>query len=269
MTMQKKQNSLAEAISKTYFQEVDIIGNYQRLDSFYDLEARLLHEVYNLEEANAKHTIAEIIAILTERFGKEAIKGMSTYFTVLSSLVARKLLDNQVPAKKAFSFNYACTEVISTMSEASFLQVADELIEFYIVFIADRKQPTYRHQTVNKVIMYINDELESNLTVENIAKYFHISTSHLSRIFREHVGITLVEYLNIRRVEESQYYLRHTTKSITSISNQFHFCNQSYFTRIFKKYTGVTPKHFRDKQNYPFYRFELSEQEVERQAVYS
>lgn len=257
--MEKKHNSIAEAISKTYFQEVDVVGDFPKVDRFFELETKLLHQVYNLEEANAKVTMAEVIGILTERFGKEAIKGMSTYFIVLSSIIARKLLDNQVPAKKAFAFNFACTEVISTMSEASFLQVADELIEFYIDFIADRKQPTYRHQTVNKVIMYINDELESNLTVENIAKHFHISTSHLSRIFREHVGITLVEYLNIRRVEESQYYLRHTTKSITAISNQFHFCNQSYFTRIFKKYAGVTPKHFRDKPNYPFYRFELNE----------
>lgn len=120
------------------------------------------------------------------------------------------------------------------MKDAEFLQFADDLIDFFVYFIADRKQPTFRHQTVNKVIMYINDELENDLTVESIANNFHISTSHLSRIFREHVGITLVEYLNVRRVEESQYYLRHTNKSITSISDQFHFCNQSYFTRIFK-----------------------------------
>ena len=111
--------------------------------------------------------------------------------------------------------------------------------------------------------MFINDELENDLTVESIANNFHISTSHLSRIFREHVGITLVEYLNVRRVEESQYYLRHTNKSITSISDQFHFCNQSYFTRIFKKYTGVTPKHFRDELHHEFYRFEMAETELQ------
>lgn len=268
MIMKKESSAIAEAISKTYFQEVDSVSHFPKVDQFFELEAKLLHEIYNLEEIQAKRTLTEVITILTERFGKDAISGMSTYFTVLSSLVARKLLDNQVPPKKAFAFNYACTEVISAMSQASFLQVAEELIEFYIDFIADRKQPTYRHQTVNKVIMFINDELESNLTVENIAKHFHISTSHLSRIFREHVGITLVEYLNIRRVEESQYYLRHTTKSITSISNQFHFCNQSYFTRIFKKYTGVTPKHFRDKPNYPFYRFDLTEPLEVEEAVY-
>ncbi|GGG25065.1 hypothetical protein GCM10007425_19540 [Lysinibacillus alkalisoli] len=259
--MQLNQHSIAESISKVYFQEVDELNHCQDVDHFFELEARLIHEVFNLETEKAKTTFAEVISVLTNCFGKEAIKGMSTYFTIVSSIVARRLLENQVPAKKAFAFNRACSSIIERMSEASFLQFADELVEFYVYFIADRKQPNFRHQTVNKVIMYINDELESDLTVENIAKRFHISTSHLSRIFREHVGITLVEYLNIRRVEEAQYYLRHTTKSITSISNQFHFCNQSYFTRIFKKYTDVTPKHFRDDSSHPFYRFELSMQQ--------
>ena len=52
------------------------------------------------------------------------------------------------------------------MKDAEFLQFADDLIDFYVYFIADRKQPTFRHQTVNKVIMYINDELENDLTVK-------------------------------------------------------------------------------------------------------
>lgn len=257
--MQLNQQSMSEAISKRYFQEIDTMHNYTRVEEFFEQESKLVHEIYHLETDKAKATLGEIIDIITGRFGKEGIRGLRNYYGVLSSIVARKLLENQVPAKKAFAFNVACTEMIEEhMSDASFLQFGHDLIDFYVNFIADRKQPTFKHQTVNKVIMYINDELESNLTVESIANRFHISTSHLSRIFREHVGITLVEYLNVRRVEESQYYLRHTSKSITGISNQFHFCNQSYFTRIFKKYTGVTPKHFRDELHHEFYRFEMA-----------
>ena len=55
---------------------------------------------------------------------------------------------------------------------------------------------------------FINESVKSSMTVDEIAKKFNISTSHLSRIFREHTGITLVEYINIRKVEDSQYYLR-------------------------------------------------------------
>lgn len=267
--MQLHQNSISETISKRYFQEIDNINQYIGIEEFFNIESRLLFEIFNLEAVKAKKSLHELIDILSIRFGKQVIKEVRNYFNILSSIVARKLMDNQVPSKKAFAFNIACSDMIQNkMKDAEFLQFADELIDFYVYFIADRKQPTFRHQTVNKVIMYINDELENDLTVESIANKFHISTSHLSRIFREHVGITLVEYLNVRRVEESQYYLRHTNKSITSISEQFHFCNQSYFTRIFKKYTGVTPKHFRDKLHHEFFRFELPETaNVEKEKV--
>lgn len=258
--MQLHQQSMVEIISKRYFQEIDSINQFRGIEEFYNIESRLLFEIYHLETAKAKKSLHELIDLLTVRFGKQVFKVVRNYFIVVSSIVARKLLDNQVPSKKAFAFNLACFDIISNnMKDAEFLQFADDLIEFFVDFIADRKQPTFKHQTVNKVIMYINDKLEHDLTVESIASKFHISTSHLSRIFREHVGITLVEYLNVRRVEESQYYLRHTNKSITSISDQFHFCNQSYFTRIFKKYTGVTPKHFRDELHHDFYRFEITE----------
>lgn len=263
--MQLHQHSISETISKRYFQEIDHINQYSGVEDFYSIESKLLFEIFHLESIKAKKSLHELIDILSIRFGKQVIKVVRNYFVILSSIVARKLLDNQVPSKKAFAFNLACADMIENkMKDAEFLQFADELIDFYVYFIADRKQPTFRHQTVNKVIMYINDELESDLTVESIANKFHISTSHLSRIFREHVGITLVEYLNVRRVEESQYYLRHTNKSITSISDQFHFCNQSYFTRIFKKYTGVTPKHFRDELHHEFFRYEMNEAEFEQ-----
>lgn len=263
--MQLHQHSISETISKRYFQEIDHINQYSGVEDFYSIESKLLFEIFHLESTKAKKSLHELIDILSIRFGKQVIKVVRNYFVILSSIVARKLLDNQVPSKKAFAFNLACADMIENkMKDAEFLQFADELIDFYVYFIADRKQPTFRHQTVNKVIMYINDELESDLTVESIANKFHISTSHLSRIFREHVGITLVEYLNVRRVEESQYYLRHTNKSITSISDQFHFCNQSYFTRIFKKYTGVTPKHFRDELHHEFFRYEMNELEFEK-----
>jgi len=262
--MQLHQHSMSETISKRYFQEIDSINQYIGIEEFFNIESKLIFEIYHLESTKAKKSLHELIDILSIRFGKQVIKIVRSYFSVLSSIVARKLLDNQVPSKKAFAFNIACNDMIENqMKDAEFLQFADDLIDFFVYFIADRKQPTFRHQTVNKVIMYINDELENDLTVESIANNFHISTSHLSRIFREHVGITLVEYLNVRRVEESQYYLRHTNKSITSISDQFHFCNQSYFTRIFKKYTGVTPKHFRDELHHEFYRFEMADSELQ------
>ncbi|WP_299511013.1 helix-turn-helix transcriptional regulator [uncultured Rummeliibacillus sp.] len=258
--MLEHQYSISESISKRYFKEIEMMNQYEGIEKFFDIEAQLLRQINQLEAEAAKKSLQELLNILSIRAGKQFFRAVRHYFVILSSVVTRKLIENQVPSKKVFAFNVACVEMIDErMNDAEYLQFADDLIEFYIYVISERKQPYYKHQTVNKVIMFIDDEIESDLSVEDIASYFKISTSHLSRIFKEHVGITLVEYLNVRRVEESQYYLRHTNKSISDISEQFHFCNQSYYTRIFKKYVGVTPKHFKDNPELEYFRFQLPE----------
>ena len=61
------------------------------------------------------------------------------------------------------------------------------------------------------------------MTVEEFTKKYSISTSHLSRIFREHTGITLVEYITIRKVEESQYHFSFSEEKISGYRTNFTF----------------------------------------------
>lgn len=253
------QLSDSDSISKKYISEIEIFTQLECVEDFFELENKLLYQIQQVETDQAKKTLHLLIEQIALRAGKRTIRAVKHYFIILSSIMARKLYENQVPFKKTFAFNTACIDMVDNhLNDASFLQFADDLIDFFVSVISERKRPRFSHQTVNKVILYINDEVETELSVEEIAKYLQVSTSHLSRIFREHVGITLVEYLNVRRVEESQYYLRNTNKSILDISKQYHFCNQSYFTRIFKKYTEVTPKQFRDQKENKYFRFALS-----------
>ena len=145
--------------------------------------------------------------------------------------------------------------------EQNIAELAEELLKFYKQALTDIKMPALSHKTVNRVIHFIHDRVKSPITVEDIAKEFNISTSHLSRIFREHTGITLVEYINIRKVEDSQYSLRCTEKKIADISALYHFWNQSYFTRVFKKYTGQTPGMFRSDSTENYFRFRFPRDE--------
>ncbi len=242
--------------TKAYAKEMGITNRVDGLDRFFELEKKLFLDMYSFEIEKAKKVLREMIDLIIAINPKQMIHNVKNYYVQLSAIMARKLYESQVPVDKVLSFNSASVEIIEDkMSDAQFLQCADELVEFFVTVITERKKPSFGHQTVNKVIIFINDEIETNLTVEDIAKQFNISTSHLSRIFREHTGVTLVEYLNIRKVEECQYFLRHTNKPISDISNSFHFCNQSYFTRIFKKYTGLTPKQFRDHHEHPTFKY--------------
>lgn len=242
--------------SRVYNREISGKTTVEGLDSFLELEEQLFQKMFSFEITEAKYILRNMIDLIIARTQENMVLNVKYYYIQLSAVMGRKLNESQVPPDKVRAFNFACIETIQTkMNDAQFLLCADELVEFFVMVITERKKPSFGHQTVNKVILYINDEIETDLTVEDIAKQFAISTSHLSRIFREHTGVTLVEYLNIRKVEECQYFLRTTNKSISDISDSFHFCNQSYFTRIFKKYTGLTPKQYRDKQEIPSFKY--------------
>ncbi|MET0958754.1 MAG: AraC family transcriptional regulator [Psychrobacillus psychrotolerans] len=254
--MKTVEKQFLDNFSKIYTREIGITTRVEGLDSFLELEEQLFQKMFSFEVTEAKEILRSMIDLIIAGTRKNMIQNVKYYYIQLAAIMGRKLNESQVPTDKVGAFNIACVETIETkMSDAQFLLCADELVEFFVMVITERKKPSFGHQTVNKVILYINDEIETNLTVEDIAKRFAISTSHLSRIFREHTGVTLVEYLNVRKVEECQYFLRTTNKAISDISSSFHFCNQSYFTRIFKKYTGITPKQFRDNQEYPSFKY--------------
>ncbi|WP_194841555.1 helix-turn-helix domain-containing protein [Sporosarcina obsidiansis] len=233
--------------------------NVQEADVFFRLEAELLQQIFSLERDKARHTFKEIQDILSIHTPEISFKIIRNYFIVLSSIVTRQLQEASIlNEKKAFIFSATCMELIDanlTMKNVS--EIGDELIEFYLYILKEKEKPTFAHETVNQVIEYIDQNVEKQLIVEEIAQRFNVSTSHLSRIFREHTTVTLVEFITIRKIEEVQYYLRFTDQKIAEIAERFHFCNQSYFTRVFKKYTGLTPRRFRKDLDGNYFQFTM------------
>ena len=95
-------------------------------------------------------------------------------------------------------------------------------------------------------ISFIYQNLYSNISLEDICEHINFNTSYISRLFKKEVGITISEYILKEKVEEAKRLLLLDDYSILEISVLLHFNDQSYFTKIFKRFTGVTPKKFRD-----------------------
>lgn len=242
-----------------------IIGNHSTgltsdIENFYKLEEQFVDYLFYLEKEKAKKLADVLIDSVKQFIEKGQLLNMKYYLIALMGIISKQMRKLHIPTEKAFVFNSISVDLIEEkLNEQNTSDLLGELIEFLIYTIEERKHPNLLHQTVNEVIQYIDANVQLPMTVEGLAKQFDVSTSHLSRIFREHSGITLVEYINIKKVEESQYYLRFSHHKISDISNNFHFCNQSYYTRIFKKYTGFTPRKFRNNLQGNYIKFDLRE----------
>jgi two-component system response regulator YesN len=100
---------------------------------------------------------------------------------------------------------------------------------------------------IRPAINYIDANYDKPIGLADIARASYMSVSRLAHVFKEQMGITLIDYLTSVRIERAKQLLLATTQNCTEICFQVGYNNQSYFTRTFKRLVGVTPRQFRVK----------------------
>ena len=95
-------------------------------------------------------------------------------------------------------------------------------------------------------INYINDNLNHNLSLIQLAKLVNISPNHFVRLFKQSIGLTPYQYVLECRINKAKQLLKNQKLTITEISHQLGFYDQSRFTNTFRKRVGITPKRYRD-----------------------
>lgn len=101
---------------------------------------------------------------------------------------------------------------------------------------------------VYKVMEYVKKNFSKKISLEDVAKHVYLSRSYLSSIFKEETGQSLFAYINQVRVEKSKLYLLDNNVALVDVAALCGFEDQSYFTKVFKKETGLSPKKYRDSR---------------------
>ncbi|AEE15899.1 AraC family transcriptional regulator [Treponema brennaborense] len=95
---------------------------------------------------------------------------------------------------------------------------------------------------------YMQDNLDKVLFLDEIAEHLHISKSCLNTVFKNKTGLAPMEYFINRKIQQACKYLRLTRLSVSEIAMKVGYTDQYYFSRLFKKATGVSPKGYRTKK---------------------
>ena len=98
---------------------------------------------------------------------------------------------------------------------------------------------------IRKALRYIAENFNQKLTLQHVAGEIGISPNHFSTLFHKTVGISFRDYLCQVRVEESKRLLLYTDYSLADIAAAMGFPDQSNFTKVFKRITGISPGKYR------------------------
>jgi AraC-like DNA-binding protein len=112
----------------------------------------------------------------------------------------------------------------------------------------DKTGPRLQAHYVEDAIEYISTNFRSDIKIEDISSFIHLSPYHFIRIFKQHTGLTPHEYLLKTRLEHAQNLLTSDTCSINEAARECGFINTSHFTACFRRNQGLSPKEFRGRQ---------------------
>jgi len=102
----------------------------------------------------------------------------------------------------------------------------------------------YKQQAIANVQEYIRHNLDKKLSLHDMAAIFNFSPNYLSQLFAKYSGEGLVEYITSERIKAAKEMLKKGTGPIYEIAEKLGFENAFYFSKVFKKVEGISPREF-------------------------
>lgn len=112
----------------------------------------------------------------------------------------------------------------------------------------ERHQQDLAPAAVAKALDYLRKNLRRELSRDEVARHAGVSPGHLSHLLRASTGFAFTELLREYRLQEACRLLRGTDLPLSEIALECGFCDQSYFSNVFKEAKGLTPKKYRQEK---------------------
>ncbi len=127
-----------------------------------------------------------------------------------------------------------------------FRAIADCVKEDFCVLCSGLKNRKHsnRHNVIERVVQYLDEHVSEDTAHDVIAAKYHLHPGYLSRLFKQEMGETLSEYLLRIKVERAAQLLKRGDIKVGEIARMVGYSASSYFSIMFKKYTGYSPREY-------------------------
>ncbi len=177
----------------------------------------------------------------------DPVTNLKYHFAITAAFVTRLCIESGMELEQAFRLSdfyilrldtlYTCQAVIN---------LHDQMVLDFTGKMRILTRSPGMSKPVNICINYIYAHIKERITIENLAEYSGLSASYLSRLFKKETGVSVSDYIREKKIEKAQHLLKFCDYSLIEIANYLSFSSQSHFIQLFKDFTGITPKKYRD-----------------------
>lgn len=206
-----------------------------------------------------QHGDIEMASMLTENgtlhlrnearlLSENTVKNSCYHLVIEASTLARMCMENGMSHDEAYTISdiyirrldrVTAAEEVDRLYKQMCLDYAERMSEI-------RKEPAIsRH--VRKCIDYIYENLGGDLSIKVLATVTGLNPSYLSRLFSKEIGYPIKQFILEAKIETAQHLLKHTELSYSRVAFSLGFSSQSAFIAVFKKFTNMTPRAYREQ----------------------
>ena len=224
------------------------------------LQAKLLEERYRFENEMMRivsegqlQGIDTLFSTLSENIFENRISNSlqnSKNYCIIANTLMRKAAENggvhPVYLDRLSSSFAAKIEELPSVSKS--LEILYEMAHSYCRLVRKHSHKGYC-PIVKKTAVLIESDLAADLTLSSLAKAQNVTAGYLSAVFHKETGKTVTDFIRDRRIRYAKHLLTSTSLQVQSVALHCGMTDVQYFSKLFKRKTGKTPKEYRIEKN--------------------
>ncbi|MDF2512355.1 MAG: response regulator containing CheY-like receiver domain and AraC-type DNA-binding domain [Herbinix sp.] len=145
------------------------------------------------------------------------------------------------------SLNELAAKTVEYLNAQNLCLVMEEMIEYTVGSIKEEITGSIRG-VVKLAVNYIHENFFEELTLLSLSQKYNVESSYFSRVFRQETGDNLMLYIAKRRIDKSKEYMADSKINLTEIAFMVGYDDYTYFNRVFRKLTGISPSEYRNER---------------------
>ena len=236
----------------------EMFARKQLEDAFRKIESRS-NRVYSLEKEQelvikvrngdwdgTYRVLNELLADILQKYPGD-IQEIKTRALELLVVMSRAAVEGGANLKNLLSLNSRYIDEMMKLDNIEDLCLWLLKITQKFVDSVDEDADIKNLQVIQKAAEYMKTNFIEKLTIDDISQAVYLSPCYLSKIFKQELGCTIMEFLTKVRIEEAKKLLKNPKYNIMQVANEIGFEDPSYFTKVFKRSEGVTPSQYKRK----------------------
>lgn len=222
-----------------HYQDIELTSMQNKEENYpIELEKQLTEAIRLLDEKRAIIIFKNYFKEITEQNinindGKQLLTELFVYIKRIG--IEYGLTKNDLPSLSSFD---------NVKTYEQLYEIAIVKIKQYFLLLEEKKK-VRNVPFIEKAKEYTRENFDKEISLEMVADFIQLSPYYVSKIFKEEYGITYKDYLTKLRVEKAKELINKSELSIKEICYQIGYNDPNYFSRVFKKVTGLSPSEYK------------------------